>query len=71
MEFIYLYPRDDLNKNDDLEIFEAINQLKEGGGKWLMSTLLSQISKVIKLKNGPCSPKEKINNKNIFDIFWS
>ena len=54
---------------DDLEIFEAINQLKEGGGnKFDVNLVKSEFQKPIKLKNGKWSPRRKINNKNVLLI---
>ena len=56
-------------KMDDIEIFEAINQLKNGGGKkYDVNLVKSEFQKPIKLKRGRWSPKNKINNKDVILI---
>jgi len=56
-------------KMDDLEILEAINQLKDGGGnKFDVNLVKSEFQKPIKLKDGKWNPKSKINSKNVLLI---
>jgi len=56
-------------KMDDIEILEAINQLKDSGGKkYDVNLVKSEFQKPIKLKKGKWSPKNKISNKDVILI---
>ena len=53
-------------KMDELEMFEAINQLKDGDRKKFDVNLVkSEFQKPIKLKNGKWSPRNKIKDKEV------
>ena len=56
-------------KMDDVEILEAIKQLKNGDGKrYDVNLIRSEFQKPIKLKKGNWSPKKRLNKKEVFLI---
>ena len=56
-------------KMDDVEILEAIKQLKNGDGKkYDVNLIRSEFQKPIKLKKGNWSPKKRLNKREVFLI---
>ena len=53
---------------DEIEMLDAINQLKKDGNKYDINLVKSEFQKPIKLYKGNWAPKNKIHNKQVLLI---